>query len=87
VLLDAVCRHDKNVVAAGYWPDTTICAYLDAALQRLPDKTAVIDLFGRLTYAGLGCRVDRLLMASTFATARIFQLWRWRICYTNILKF
>ena len=52
----------KNV-AAGYWPNTSICSYLDAAVQRLPDKTAAIDPFGRLTYAELGRLVDRLALA------------------------
>lgn len=52
----------KNVTA-GYWPNTSICSYLDAAVQRLPDKTAVIDPFGRLTYAALGRLVDRLALA------------------------
>lgn len=52
----------KNV-AAGYWPNTSICSYLDAAVRRLPDKTAVIDPFGRLTYVELGRLVDRLALA------------------------
>ena len=49
--------------AAGYWPDTTICAYLDTAVQRHPEKTAIVDPFGRLTYAALGQLVDRLALA------------------------
>ncbi len=49
--------------AAGYWPNTTICTYLDAARQRHPDKTAVVDPHGRLTYAELGRQVDRLALA------------------------
>jgi cyclohexanecarboxylate-CoA ligase len=49
--------------AAGYWPDTTICAYLDTAVQRHPEKTAIVDAFGRLTYAELGQLVDRLALA------------------------
>ncbi|MCZ6875376.1 MAG: AMP-binding protein [bacterium] len=52
----------KNV-EAGYWPNTTVCSYLDAAVQRLPEKTAVVDPFGRLTYAELGRLVDRLALA------------------------
>ena len=49
--------------AAGYWPNTTICAYLDTAVQRHPEKTAIVDPFGRLTYAALGQLVDRLALA------------------------
>src|SRR5919109_1537330 len=49
--------------AAGYWPNTTICAYLDAAVQRHPEKTALVDSFARLTYAELGRLVDRLALA------------------------
>jgi cyclohexanecarboxylate-CoA ligase len=49
--------------AAGYWPNTTICAYLDTAVQRHPEKTAIVDPFGRLTYAELGQLVDRLALA------------------------
>ncbi|MEE8304195.1 MAG: AMP-binding protein [Candidatus Tectomicrobia bacterium] len=50
-------------VDAGYWPNTTICSYLDAAVLRQPEKTAVVDRFGRLTYAELGRLVDRLSLA------------------------
>ena len=49
--------------AAGYWPNTTICAYLDAAVQRHAAKTALVDPFIRLTYAELGQLVDRLALA------------------------
>lgn len=48
---------------AGYWPNTTICTYLDAARRHTPDQTAVVDPFGRLTYAELGRLVDRLALA------------------------
>jgi cyclohexanecarboxylate-CoA ligase len=53
----------EQYTAAEYWPNTTICAYLDAAVQRHPDKTAVVDPFGRLTYAELARLVDRLALA------------------------
>ncbi|GIX49513.1 MAG: cyclohexanecarboxylate-CoA ligase [Candidatus Tectimicrobiota bacterium] len=49
--------------AAGYWPNTTICSYLDAAARRYPHKTAIVDPFGRLTYAELVRLVDRLALA------------------------
>jgi cyclohexanecarboxylate-CoA ligase len=49
--------------ADGYWPNTTICHYLDAAIAQTPDKIAVVDPFERLTYAELGQRVDRLALA------------------------
>ena len=49
--------------AAGYWPNTTICAYLDAAVQRHAAKTALVDPFVRLTYAELGQLADRLALA------------------------
>src|SRR5262245_55682063 len=68
--------------AAGYWHNTTICAYLDAAVQRHAAKTALIDPFVRLTYAELGQLVDRLALA--FLDMRIdtgdvvsFQLPNW----------
>jgi cyclohexanecarboxylate-CoA ligase len=48
---------------AGHWPNTTICTYLDAAVRRYPEKTAVVDPFRRLTYAELACLVDRLALA------------------------
>lgn len=53
----------QQYTTAGYWPNTTICAYLDAAVRRHPEKTAVVDPFGRLTYAELGRLVDRLALA------------------------
>jgi cyclohexanecarboxylate-CoA ligase len=49
--------------AAGDWPNTTIGTYLDAARRQRPDKTAVVDPFGRLTYAELGRLVDRLALS------------------------
>jgi cyclohexanecarboxylate-CoA ligase len=53
----------ERYVEAGYWPNTTICTYLDAARRQTPDKTAVVDPFGRLTYADLGRLVDRLALS------------------------
>ena len=53
----------QHNTVAGYWPNTTICTYLDAAAQRHPDQTAVVDRFGRLTYAELVQQVDRLALA------------------------
>jgi cyclohexanecarboxylate-CoA ligase len=53
----------QQYTAAGYWPDTTICTYLDAAAHRHPGQTAVVDPFGRLTYAELVRLVDRLALA------------------------
>lgn len=53
----------QHNVDAGYWPNKTICAYLDAAVQRHPDKVAAVDPFGRLTYAELAHQVDRLALA------------------------
>jgi cyclohexanecarboxylate-CoA ligase len=53
----------QHYTAAGYWPNCTICTYLDAAVQRHPEKTAVVDPFGRLTYAELAHLVDRLALA------------------------
>jgi cyclohexanecarboxylate-CoA ligase len=49
--------------AAGYWPNTTVCTYLDAAMQRHGAKTAIVDPVTRLTYAELGQLVDRLALA------------------------
>ncbi|WP_089720879.1 AMP-binding protein [Candidatus Entotheonella palauensis] len=48
--------------ADGFWPNTTICHYLDTAIAQTPDKTALVDPFERLTYADLGPRVDRLAL-------------------------
>jgi cyclohexanecarboxylate-CoA ligase len=53
----------RQYTAAGYWPNCSICAYLDAAVQRHAEKTAVIDRFGRFTYAELARLVDRLAFA------------------------
>lgn len=53
-----VSQHYEN----GYWPNTTICSYLDAAITQTPDKIAIVDPFERLTYAELGQRVDRLAL-------------------------
>ncbi|MGQ4807983.1 Medium-chain fatty-acid--CoA ligase [Candidatus Entotheonellaceae bacterium PAL068K] len=53
----------QQYTRSGPWPSKTICTYLDAAIQRHPEKTAIVDPFGRLSYAELGRLSDRLALA------------------------
>ncbi len=46
--------------AEGWWPQTTLAGYLDTAAAATPDKTAIVDRSGRLTYAELKKLVDRV---------------------------
>lgn len=48
---------------AGWWPDKLLNDYLDAAVARHPEKAAVIDSRGRLSYAELRDRADRCTLA------------------------
>jgi len=46
--------------AAGYWRDETVDTYLDRWATRRPDKTAVVDASGRLTWSALARTVERV---------------------------
>src|SRR2546427_729759 len=48
------------LTAAGYWKNETLDRYLDRWATSRPDKTAVVDGAGRLTWAGLAGRVERV---------------------------
>jgi len=68
---------------AGYWPNLTICDYLDAAVARYPDKDAIVDRFGRVTYRQLGDLVDRVALGLLEMGVKknefvSFQLPNWR---------
>ncbi len=49
--------------AAGWWPDKLLNDYLDVAVARHPDKTALVDPHGRYTYAELRDLTDRCALA------------------------
>ncbi len=44
----------------GWWAQRTLAGYFDAAVAATPDKTAIVDRSGRLTYAELKKLVDRV---------------------------
>jgi cyclohexanecarboxylate-CoA ligase len=48
------------LTTAGYWKNETLDRYLDRWATSRPDKTAVVDGAGRLTWAGLARRVERV---------------------------
>ncbi len=52
-----------DYVAKGYWMDVTYGDVLDRAAASTPDKVALIDANGCLTYAQLAEKVDRLAIA------------------------
>ena len=50
--------------AEGYWTDRLLIDFLESAVRRFPDKTAIIDdRFGSITYLALQERVFRLSIA------------------------
>ena len=46
--------------AAGYWRNETVDVYLDRWARERPDKTAVVDASGRLTWSQLARTVERV---------------------------
>ncbi|KAA9022552.1 AMP-binding protein [Niallia endozanthoxylica] len=44
------------------WPNKTILDYLNAAIEKVPDKVAIIDKKSRYTYRELGKLVDRVAL-------------------------
>ncbi|MCL6632241.1 MAG: AMP-binding protein, partial [Alicyclobacillus herbarius] len=44
----------------GHWPDKTACDFLDDAVQRLPDKVAILDSLYAYTYRELADKVRRV---------------------------
>ena len=53
----------REYVAGGWWRNLTYGDLLDRATDRSPDRLAVIDEWGSLTYAGLKEKVDRFAFA------------------------
>jgi cyclohexanecarboxylate-CoA ligase len=50
----------RQARAAGAWRDETVETYLDRWARERPDHTAIVDGAGRLTYAALARRVERV---------------------------
>ncbi|MFB6069643.1 MAG: AMP-binding protein [Halanaeroarchaeum sp.] len=50
----------RRFTEAGQWPDATILSYLDDAVERTPEKPALVDKRGRYTYAELAETVENL---------------------------
>lgn len=50
----------RRYLAAGAWTDRTIGEQLHATARRFPDRTAVVALDGRLSYAELDARTDQI---------------------------
>ncbi len=46
----------------GYWINKTLSEYLDEAVEKYPDKEAVVDRDKRVTYLQLGQMVDRMAL-------------------------
>ncbi len=53
----------REYTARGWWLNLTYGDILDRSTSLYPNKTAVIDAFGSLTYRQLQAKVDRLAMA------------------------
>ncbi|MGW0240009.1 AMP-binding protein [Micromonospora chalcea] len=56
--------------ASGQWRDQLIVDFLDRHRRQRPDRTAVVDENGRITWAALADRVDRLAAAFVDAGLR-----------------
>ena len=52
-------KHDR-FTAADEWPDETILTYVREAVEATPDRLALVDRRGRLTFAELDAAVDRV---------------------------
>ncbi|MGH7314432.1 MAG: AMP-binding protein, partial [Candidatus Rokuibacteriota bacterium] len=50
----------RAMTAAGWWRNETLDTYLDRWARERPDKTAVVDGAGRLTWAELARQVERV---------------------------
>ncbi len=50
----------QESLAQGLWRNETLEAYLDRWATTRPDKTALVDLVGRYTWAGLARAVERV---------------------------
>lgn len=55
-------RTIRTYTSQGYWRGLTLNTYLDRAVARHPDKVAIVDPKGRVTYAELGRMVERLAL-------------------------
>ena len=66
----------------GYWINKTLSEYLDEAVEKYPDKEAVVDRDKRVTYLQLGQMVDRMALGllelgTTRGDVVSFQLPNW----------
>jgi cyclohexanecarboxylate-CoA ligase len=50
----------RQARAAGFWRDESVESYLDRWARERPDRTAIVDGAGRLSYAALARRVERV---------------------------
>src|SRR5262245_28331192 len=50
----------RAATSAGLWRGETVTTYLDRWATRRPDKTALVDRFGRYTWAELARTVERV---------------------------
>ena len=50
----------RSNTTAGYWRNETVDVYLDRWARERPDKTAVVDASGRLTWSQLARTVERV---------------------------
>jgi non-ribosomal peptide synthetase component E (peptide arylation enzyme) len=50
----------RQARAAGFWRDESVEIYLDRWARERPDRTAIVDGAGRLSYAALARRVERV---------------------------
>ncbi|MGH2394182.1 MAG: AMP-binding protein, partial [Candidatus Limnocylindria bacterium] len=59
---DAVLTPERAraMTAAGWWRNETLDTYLDRWARERPDKTAIVDGAGRLTWAELAREVERV---------------------------
>ncbi len=70
---DSLARRRAAMIAAGYWCDQTLLDHLNRAIQRTPDKTAIVAIRSesgeekRLTYKEIG-------QLSDWLAARLAQL-------------
>ena len=65
---DRLAHRRAEMIAAGYWRDKTILDHLDRAIERTPDKTAIVAIGSeggqekRLTYKAIDRLADILAL-------------------------
>ena len=60
--LETILTKDYIKQNENLWPNKTILDYLNAAIEKFPDKIAIIDKKSRYTYAQLGKLIDRVAL-------------------------